>query len=129
MARPKKGLDVLPEGWREIILDMYTEGASDIEVMARIRISRDLFYRWLEEEPEFSDAIKMGHVLSESWWTRHGRRMATGEAEGNPTVWIFNMKNRFKWRDKHEIDNTSSDGSMKAPTKIELIGVLPDSNE
>ena len=121
-GRPKKGLDVLPEGWEETVLNMYKDGCADVEIMAHLSISRDLFYRWLEEEPEFSDAIKRGRTLSESWWTRHGRKMATGEAEGNPTTWIFNMKNRFKWTDKVEQSVTSPDGSL-APTKIELVGV------
>ena len=31
--------------------------------------------------------------------------MAIGE-DGNPTVWIFNMKNRFGWRD--HVENTLS---------------------
>ena len=121
-GRPKKGLDVLPADWEENVLDMYKEGCADVEIMAYLSISRDLFYRWLDEEPQFSDAIKRGRTLSESWWTRHGRKMATGEAEGNPTTWIFNMKNRFKWTDKVEQSVTSPDGSL-APTKIELVGV------
>ena len=33
-------------------------------------------------------------------------------ADGNATVWIFNMKNRFGWHDKQQVDNISSDGSM-----------------
>ena len=121
-GRPKKGLDVLPADWEQSVLDMYKEGCADVEIMAYLSISRDLFYRWLDEEPQFSDAIKRGRTLSESWWTRHGRKMATGEAEGNPTTWIFNMKNRFKWTDKVEQSVTSPDGSL-APTKIELVGV------
>ena len=35
----------------------------------------------------------------------------------NVTGCIFNLKNNFGWKDKTEVDNTSSDGSM-TPTKI-----------
>ena len=45
--------------------------------------------------------IKKAHDLCRVWWERHGRKMTTGEADGNATVWIFNMKNRFGWNDKH----------------------------
>ena len=104
------------------MIEMASDGASDVEMMAYLNVSKDLWHRWVEEEEEFSATVKRCHALCEAWWTRHGRHMATGIADGNPTVWIFNMKNRFKWRDKTETDITSSDGSMK-PTTIELVGV------
>jgi hypothetical protein len=104
------------------MISMAEDGASDVEMIAYLDISKDLWYRWIEEEEEFSNTIKRCHALCEAWWTRHGRQMATGIADGNATVWIFNMKNRFKWRDKIEQDITSSDGSM-SPTTIELVGV------
>lgn len=123
-GRPKKNLDVLPDGWQDTVIQMGMNGASDVEIIAYLNVSKDLFYRWLDEEPEFSATIKRARTLCEAWWTRHGMMMASGEAEGNATVWIFNMKNRFKWTDKVEQSVTSPDGSL-APTKIELVGVKP----
>lgn len=103
MSRPKKTLGGLPEGWKEALLAMYREGASDVEVRAELGISNDLFYRWLNDEPEFSETIKKGRELSEAWWSKLGRQGASGQHEINPTTWIFNMKNRFSWRDRHEV--------------------------
>lgn len=34
---------------------------------------------------------------------------------------IFSLKNNFGWKDKHETDLTSSDGSMSPPTVIEIV--------
>ena len=53
-----------------------------------------------------------------------GRQSAVGEVENfNATSYIFNMKNRFKedWRDRHDLDHTSSDGSMspKEPASVD----------
>lgn len=43
----------------------------------------------------------------------------------NVTGLIFNLKNNFGWKDKQEVDNTSSDGSFK-PSSIILQGVRAD---
>lgn len=103
-GRPKQTLSTLPEGWQDVVIDLYAKGASDVEVRAQIAEWRgsftfDLWERWLNEEPEFSEAIKKGRLKSQAWW----ESMARYNLENprfNATLWYMNMKNRFGWRDK-----------------------------
>lgn len=116
MARPKEGLD-LPDGWDKAILKMYKDGASDVEIKAWIydvrgSLSNDLWDRWMLEEQAFSETIKRGKLLSEAWWSRIGRTSLT-DKDFSYTGWYMNMKNRFGWRDKQEIDQkTEHSGSI-----------------
>lgn len=129
MARPKKGLETLPNDWKELVEEAYTEGSSDVEIRAMLRISEDLWYRWLDEEPEFSQTIKRCRQLCQAYWERMAREAAVGiNKDANPTMMIFNLKNRFPsdWKDKRETDHTSSDGSMSPPTRIELVAPKND---
>ena len=112
-GRPKSAVD-LPEGWYNDILEMYQEGASDVEVKAYIyskrkTFSNDLWDRWLQEEPEFSETIKVGKMLSEAWWAKTGRKNLNNK-EFSYTGWYMNMKNRFGWKDKHEVDQKNEHG-------------------
>ena len=104
-GRPRKTLDDLPENWKIDMMVLATEGGSDVEIRSKVlgNISDDLWYALIEREPEFSRTVKKCKAACEAWWTRRGREMALG-SEGNATVWIFNMKNRFDWRDKQDHD-------------------------
>jgi hypothetical protein len=67
-----------------------------------------LWERWLKEEEEFSQTVKMGRLLSESWWEKTGREglFSSGiptETKLNYTGWYMNMRNRFGWKDKQDI--------------------------
>ena len=106
-GRPKSSVD-LKDGWYNDVLKMYSEGASDVEIKAYIYekrggFSNDLWDRWLKEEPEFSETIKVGKILSEAWWSKTGRKNLDNK-EFSYTGWYMNMKNRFGWKDKQEID-------------------------
>ena len=90
----------------EKILPMFKNGESIVEVCAQLGISRDTFYDWIKIHDDFSDTIKRGLELSEAWWSRLGRNGAAGKAKIQPATWIFNMKNRFKWTDKVEVNET-----------------------
>lgn len=84
--------------------DCFQDGQSIAEVCTHLRISRQTYYTWLEEHPEFKEAHEEGLFRSEAWWMRLGRMGASGAVPINASVWSFNMKNRFHWRDRPEMD-------------------------
>jgi len=88
----------------ETVIELMREGASQEEVIGSLDISKDTYYRWKEEHEEFSDAIKRGVRLSQTWWERQGR-ISLKDREFNYTGWYMNMKNRFRWADKQEVKN------------------------
>lgn len=117
VGRPKEPLE-LWEDWYNDILDLYKEGASNEEIKALIyehrgSFSNDLWDRWIKEEEEFSETIKIGLMLSKAWWLKEGRinLKSIKEPMGvsvtfNYTGWYMQMKNRFSWSDK--VDNNTN---------------------
>lgn len=103
MARPKKTTKNLPKNWRTIIFDEMCEGASKQEIKTLLGISNDLFDRLSKEDEEFSETIKRGINLSESWWLKQGR-VHLNDRKFNAVLWYMNMKNRFGWRDRQETE-------------------------
>jgi hypothetical protein len=103
VGRPKKTVkETLPENWEEMIISEMKEGAALQEIKAMFNISEDLFYRWMEEEPDFSEAIKRGIKLAEGWWMGEGRK-SLRDKDFSYTGWYMNMKNRYNWADKKDI--------------------------
>lgn len=141
VGRPKSEFEEskkdFPKDWYDIVLKEYKEGASDVEIKAmfwewRKSFSNDLWDRWLLEEKEFSETIKMGRALSHSWWLKKGRK-SLDDREFSYTGWYMNMKNRFGWADKKEIkeekkvETTFDYSNLDAETLRTIIkGVKPD---
>jgi hypothetical protein len=91
------------------MLELAADGASAVELRCEVgRISVDLWDRWIREDPQYSETVKECKALCEMWWEKQGRKMAAGTADGNATVWIFNMKNRFGWKDKTETEHSGT---------------------
>jgi hypothetical protein len=111
MAKRKTGLARLPQGWEGIIAEEYLAGASDIEVMAKLRITRK-FWDILLTDPEsveFREVVEFGRLLSQAWWLTEGR-VNLKERQFNSSLWYMNMKNRFGWSEKTEsTTKTASD--------------------
>lgn len=124
MARPKEDLSSLPKDWYIQVLNEYKEGASDVEIKSLIynwrgKFSNDLWDRWIKEEPEFSETIKGGRMLSEAWWAKNGRKNLTNK-DFNYTGWYMNMKNRFGWTDRTQTENTNKNLDLSNLTDEEL---------
>lgn len=68
---------------------------------ALVGVNRDTLYEWNKTYSEFADVVKEGTALSLLYWEKIGVQGMIGQIDKfNASVYIFNMKNRFKWRDK-----------------------------
>lgn len=105
--------------FEEVVLDSYAQGGSDTDLKLIVRantphyLSHKLWDRWLKEEPEFLELLEEGRALSQAWWENVGKdytvyTQGKGYKRIDHNIWRLNMKNRFKWTDRHEF--TGADG-------------------
>jgi hypothetical protein len=118
------------------------KGLSFESFAGRIGVSRRVLYDWLDAHEEFLHAKEIGAEKSLLRWEMAGIRgyfaekirddealsgFRTDKQELIPAVWIFNMKNRFGWRDrqKDEVDvvvnNLSSLTDAELDQKIQQL--------
>jgi len=116
MGRPRIEVSDLPEDWKEIILDLSSQGASIVELAVAIDVGRNTFYELSERDQDFSNTVKRCKELCEVWWVRNGRTNL-GNKEFSYTGWYMNMKNRFNWADKQE---TKVSGELTTNNKLDL---------
>ena len=81
-------------------------------------VALQTLYEWEKAHPEFSEAKKTALPHSMVWWEKKGM-----SGDINPTIWIFNMKNRFGWR-----DTKPEEQGDRAPSRIEVVFSDPKGN-
>jgi len=64
-----------------------------------IRVARSTIYKWVDDNPEFSDAKKIGQSLCLNTWEKVLTKTTFGQMNAHPTLLMFNMKCRFGWRE------------------------------
>lgn len=94
------------------LVKLMAQGYSFEAFAAEVGVHIDTLHAWSAQFPEFSEAKKIGKAKSLKFWEEKGINnliMAGGDdaPKFNTTLWIFNMKNRFGWRDKQpdEVSN------------------------
>lgn len=100
----------------EMAIEFMAEGYSKEALAGHLQISEDTLYEWIKVHKDFSEAIKIASKRSQLKWEKIGidNILSTSEFDAqtkissnkalNSSVWIFNMKNRFGWNDKKEVD-------------------------
>lgn len=100
----------------EQLIEHMSQGLSIITFAAEIGVCEDTLYEWMKKHQNFSVSKKIGEALSHRWWMQVGMTGMLGKIKNfNPAIWIFTMKNRFKWKDKEEI---TIDGNIDSDIKL-----------
>lgn len=128
VGRPKIKMEDLPDGWKEKALNLAKKGASEVEIRCEAFqgmkgdedyvMSEGLWYRLLEEEPEFLQTVKACGVHCRQWWEKNGRENLK-DKDFSATLWYMNMKNRFGWRDKQDFTTNGKELPTPILTSIE----------
>ncbi len=115
--KPTKKEDCLPKDWENQILEMSAEGMSDVEIRARLclggsfkgKFNHKIWDALQVRDSEFRATIQKGKLLCQAWWEAKGRdHLFHGKENIFETgAWYANMKNRFGWRDKTEVEGDS----------------------
>lgn len=133
VGRPKENIDTLPTNWKSIVLELYSEGASDVEVKALIydlrgSFSNNLWDRWIKEEPEFWETINKGRALS------IGKQKPKTEKVIQKNKRRRKLRNHKKEYDKNRISvsqrnllyyHIKKQGTTKSRKTFELFGYSP----
>lgn len=93
------------------VIECLGKGHSVTAFAGEIGVARSTVFKWAEEHPEFSDALKVGQAKATQFWETILASVAlTGK--GNATAVIFGLKNRAgeDWADKLVNEHTGKDG-------------------
>lgn len=95
----------------EQLVEFMAQGFSYGAFAGKIHVNIDTLYEWEKVNEDFSEAKKSGNAKNLEFWERAGIHGMWEEKDGlklNSTVWIFNMKNRHKWRDRQDVEVTNT---------------------
>ncbi len=107
--------DYKPEYCDQLVQHM-AQGLSFEAFAGVIGCVKGTLYNWAEQHDEFLYAKKRGIEACRLFWEKAGidGLMNKDGVSMNATVWIFNMKNRFKeeWADKQQLEHSGNGVSL-----------------
>lgn len=109
VGRPSK----YREEFCDLLISHMARGLSFESFAAVIKVNQDTLHEWVKVHPNFSEAKKVAFSENLLFWEQQGidglySTVDYDEETGKPLrsktlnspIWIFNMKNRHKWRDR-----------------------------
>jgi hypothetical protein len=89
------------EEYCELLIEFMKKGYSFEAFGAELSVAKKTLYLWLDKHPEFVHAKDIATSHSRKFWETIAIEACKGEIKiPAQAVWVFNMKNRFGWRDK-----------------------------
>jgi len=96
----------------EVVIELMAKGYSKEACAGAIGIAKQTLYDWAKAHKEFSDAISIGEARCQFFWESMGVDYTVFSKNGkqiNGQVYGLNMKNRFNWSDKKEVQVEESE--------------------
>ena len=92
--------------------EMFTSGATVVEICKFLGINKSTWYRWLKDprKKDFQEAVELGLQSSEAFWIGVGRENLENKSF-NTALYSFMMVNKFGYRSaysKQEKDITET---------------------
>lgn len=87
--------------WAKQLIALYSDGCSDVEVAAELKITIKEYYKTVQENPTFGKLVEYGRTLSQAFWEGQARKNLNNKTF-NTSLWSFFMKNKFGWAEKSE---------------------------
>ena len=90
----------------EMLIEHMAQGYSFESFAGIIEVNQDTLHEWKKFHPTFTEAKKIAFAKCQVFWEKMGITGAWSDPKGlnlNTGVWVFNMKNRFKWSDRLEV--------------------------
>jgi hypothetical protein len=135
MTKPRGRPSVYKQEYPEQLIKLMSEGKLDIQVYALWDISKDTFYRWLNEYPELREAHNIGMVKCEAVYIDLAQQaMAKGDDKGFK-YYISLMNNKFGWEKGAKgqettinIGNMNVLNQMSRPDLLQHVNLLLEKN-
>lgn len=138
-GRPRKTMEALvsrgivPATWKEDILQMGREGKNKLHFANYLGITRDLLYRIMDRDPNFSGTIKLALEYSQEWWVNKVREGFENDKSSkmNAQLWKYYVENVYRkdWKTEQSIDLTSGGEKINPDNKIIVDIVLPKKDD
>lgn len=114
------------EKYCDMLLSHMSQGLSYETFSAVIGVTRKTLYNWEDKHKKWVEAKEKAIELCQTFWEKLGVFGAMGAtiknskgevidySKVNSAMWIFNMKNRFNWKDRMDMttDDEKIDGTV-----------------
>lgn len=110
----------------QLVIDHMSRGLSFESFAGVVGTCKQTIYSWMAKYPEFLDARNQADAKCRLFWEKCGiKGLFLGQQDKfNATVWVFNMKNRFHWRDLQEINQTVESKSEVNLSGLDLLSLV-----
>ena len=107
-------VDTYKKEHAKTIYDLLSKGYSIEAVAGTLGIAKGTIYNWQKKHKDLKKAVEDGVSKGRLFWETLGIQGTVGQLKGfNVIGWIFNMKNRYAWKDRTDI--TSDDEKLAGP--------------
>jgi hypothetical protein len=138
-GRPRKTIEalvsrgIIPTTWKEDIIQMGREGKNKLHFANHLGITRDLMYRIMDRDQDFSGTITYALELSQEWWINKVREGFENDKSSkmNAQLWKYYVENVYRkdWKTEQTIDLLSGGERINNDNKIIVDIILPKKDD